>query len=433
MEEEDDEGRGGGEGGAHAPRSGGGGVERDGSPAPPLPEPLPEPQPQPQQQQKQQQQKQQQQQQPGLMATLQDMIVRLRMPEPAGLRRQEFEEVEARFREEMARRQEVEARQREETARLQAETARLNVIIAHYRGRYYSRVEQVWGRTEALPFADPAHFDRLRRGSAPDFVSPGRRQLLQYQTIVRDASDPNRVVATPKAVPLTYTSSTSSSSIDSTRTVWPVDLFGQKRHLSADVSSLIPRKGSAHSALYADVAICILGLQDDAADDDSDDNDKKRRLRGVPFDWDTLQKAIHGSSAPPPSSSFRPADPSEKAAKSGLKHSIPSTICLHGQLAYYDQYPCVLVVPILTLEQGKGWRGEGYDAVVLAGEFREETMQCQDLDDQRSPRVSISEVCQSIGMVREGRHATRDGNCWFAYCSGWRTPSCTGSPSGSRT
>ncbi len=40
-----------------------------------------------------------------------------------------------------------------------------------------------------------------------------------------------------------------------------------------------------------------------------------------------------------------------------------------GQGDMYDRKPCIMIVPVMTLDDVKGWSGAGYDALVMAGPY----------------------------------------------------------------
>jgi hypothetical protein len=74
-------------------------------------------------------------------------------------------------------------------------------------------------------------------------------------------------------------------------------------------------------------------------------------------------------------------------------------IRLKGQAAYLDKLPCLLIVPILTLDKVKAWKGGPYDALVLAGEHRSE----------RAGTAPFPTVCMDVGMnTKGGREANRE-------------------------
>jgi hypothetical protein len=74
----------------------------------------------------------------------------------------------------------------------------------------------------------------------------------------------------------------------------------------------------------------------------------------------------------------------------GLKHSIFNKLRLRGQGELYDRKPCIMIVPILTLDAVKNWDGAGYDALVVAGPHL---------------RTTIGVVCSGMGMLERGKTA----------------------------
>jgi hypothetical protein len=52
-----------------------------------------------------------------------------------------------------------------------------------------------------------------------------------------------------------------------------------------------------------------------------------------------------------------------------MKHLITNRIRLFLQKEYFDQSPCILIVPVLTLQAAREWKGDGYPAIFLAGAF----------------------------------------------------------------
>jgi len=49
----------------------------------------------------------------------------------------------------------------------------------------------------------------------------------------------------------------------------------------------------------------------------------------------------------------------------GIKHMISNMIRLPGQSEYFDVKPCFLILPILSLEEAKNWKGKSYEALIL--------------------------------------------------------------------
>lgn len=60
----------------------------------------------------------------------------------------------------------------------------------------------------------------------------------------------------------------------------------------------------------------------------------------------------------------------QKKAGTGLKHSNLNKLRIKGQKEYMDNRPCLLIVPLLSLEQTKAWKnGDPYSALLCAGGF----------------------------------------------------------------
>jgi hypothetical protein len=72
-------------------------------------------------------------------------------------------------------------------------------------------------------------------------------------------------------------------------------------------------------------------------------------------------------------------------------------ILLSGQAECYDRRPCVLIVPVLTLDEVKSWNGEGYQAIVMVGPPLDEPM------DAAERASSVRSICTTgIQMLDEG-------------------------------
>jgi hypothetical protein len=210
-------------------------------------------------------------------------------------------------------------------------------------------------------------------------------------------------------------SSSCCSSSSALFEAWPVDIFGGSAHDGPHVARLLPDTYD-EAGLYRDVAIAALGLRPDAG-------------------WETTQKAIHGSasaaaaasaitttttttdradgcaaaigddeaaaaeeeeeeeekvgSGAAPSCCSAPACAAtgeQRVPGTGIKHFATNRIRLPGQRYFLEAAPCVLVVPVLSLEQAKDWNGEGYRAVVVVGPWG-----CN----------SVKDVCRAIAMQKK--------------------------------
>jgi hypothetical protein len=100
-----------------------------------------------------------------------------------------------------------------------------------------------------------------------------------------------------------------------------------------------------------------------------------RPVNFCPYEWTWKQrmKAVHGTGS------------RRREDLTGIKHAVANKIRMMGQSLYIDNNPCVLIVPILKVDEVKSWNGESYDAIVLPGPWEPHT---------------ISEVCCGIGMIQ---------------------------------
>jgi hypothetical protein len=71
----------------------------------------------------------------------------------------------------------------------------------------------------------------------------------------------------------------------------------------------------------------------------------------------------------------------------GIKHFTTNRIRLKNQQLYLDQYPCLIIVPVMDVPSVKGWDGDGYDAIILAGGFKD-----------ISPYDVYQEICANYGI-----------------------------------
>ena len=90
--------------------------------------------------------------------------------------------------------------------------------------------------------------------------------------------------------------------------------------------------------------------------------------------WDFLQKCIHGSTnvADAGHENGSKKSGATKLPKFGIKHFPTNRIHMTAQATYFDTYPCVIIVPIMSVDNVRDWKGERYDAIVLAGDWKDE-------------------------------------------------------------
>jgi hypothetical protein len=110
------------------------------------------------------------------------------------------------------------------------------------------------------------------------------------------------------------------------------------------------------------------------------------------IEWDTLQKAIHGA---------KPKEGGNRMAHTGIKHSVFNKIRLGCQVDFFDQKPCVLIIPIMDLEEAKKWNGAGYNALVMCGSFEgtDASTACQRILMTKKERVALQEM-----EIEKARH-----------------------------
>ena len=296
--------------------------------------------------------------------------------------------VEAIAREKLA---EDKAKLAEDKAKLETERRlKAEKEAALFSGNYYSTIEQVW-TNKVRHFENPVYFDRIRRDSAPDFSSPDG--INYYRATLKKAIDPASIVVpepVPDPAPAAAASTTSSPAVSSARkqfpthrTMWPVDVFGSPYTKHMHLAHLVPHSPK-NSTLYFDVATWALGLQEEAEGEGQ---------RPKPPKWDTVQKAIHGATTVPSKGDGKQI----RVDHTGIKHSAPNVIRLYGQAAFFDADPGLIIVPILTLDEVKAWKGEPYDALAMAGEVTEKVEGHGNVITSDFPTV-----CQRIRMTTEG-------------------------------
>jgi hypothetical protein len=251
-----------------------------------------------------------------------------------------FQELERRLQESERRRKE-ERRRRKEERRRRKEEQRLR------KGTFYSTIEEVW-TTKSMDYSSRRLFKALRRKPPPSFSDS--------YTLTRACALDEHFVAVEN--------STRSGTVSN---IWPKDIFGGDPE-GAHVAHLIPNSYSKAS-LFFDVVTWALGFRDNVQ-------------------WWTLQKAIHGAKE-------MSSQPVSRTALTGIKHSVSNKIRLACQFDFFDQNPCVLIIPILDLDEMKRWNGEGYNAIVMCGSIEDESV-------LPSVIIRASKVCQRIGMIERG-------------------------------
>jgi hypothetical protein len=226
-------------------------------------------------------------------------------------------------------------------------------------GIFYATLNQVWKIRNK--WFGPVHFDALLRQNCPDV----------YETTLRNAVDVNNHVATDDLATDIFSNTASGFDYDREEEihVWPsTDIFGEPGF--GEMAHLIPAFPD-HASVYDDVATWALGLTRANLAANTDEE----------F-WAAKQKVIHG---------VKPDGNEGRVADTGLKHSQFNKIRLGNHQQMFNDDACILVVPIMSLDDVKNWNGQqGYDAIVLAEVGLERVH-------------SIARVCTSTGMSMHPR------------------------------
>jgi hypothetical protein len=85
---------------------------------------------------------------------------------------------------------------------------------------------------------------------------------------------------------------------------------------------------------------------------------------------DYKQKCIHGSNLF--CKTRRQKRDPLKVCKTGIKHFSTNQIKLRRQDLFFEMYPCIMIIPILKVDEVKKWKGEAFEAIVVAGDWMKE-------------------------------------------------------------
>ncbi|KAG7345692.1 hypothetical protein IV203_033223 [Nitzschia inconspicua] len=183
-------------------------------------------------------------------------------------------------------------------------------------------------------------------------------------TITRDGAE-NANCAIPRSI-TAASSSMPQSGTNARDVVWPKDIFGRKAN-QQEIAHLLPAGKSVSHKQWLNVAVAVLGIQKDA-----DITVKKKAARGfIPKQTSQVELTQESGS----NSDKRPNQQPKKPG-TGVIHFVANKIRLHNQKNALDgnsdrKKPNLLIVPVMTLQGAKDWRGEGYSAICLAGYPRE--------------------------------------------------------------
>jgi hypothetical protein len=204
-------------------------------------------------------------------------------------------------------------------------------------GSYFSSIDDVWWSSqESFESYNETLFDRTSNSPIFDVYE-------QYKNTVEGAVDTDNIEATSKA------SSAVSSSVQT-----PRDIFGVVTD-GAESAHLMPNSPTCSPLWYHFVSWVLCRL---TSSGDNNNTDAELVL------WNYFQKCIRG---------FIKISHSRRADGVGIKHFPSNRIGLKDQKLYLDNYHCLLIIPIMSVDQVKNWSGTAYSAIVLAGNFKNGT------------------------------------------------------------
>jgi hypothetical protein len=240
-------------------------------------------------------------------------------------------------------------------------------------GTYYSCFSQVWSpEPVAYNAIENDYVVHMTRGEAPSLRnssngsssnSNNNTARSPYQMTLEKAEDKTTMAKDDDTC-----SRGSHNSKKSKDEGWRVDILGQKKADDAHIAHLVPAS-SKDASFYYHVAQWVFGIT-------ANDNTEGHEL---------VKKLIHGACQVGVNDNRK----GKRINGTGLKHFAYNKICVRGQSTYFDGKPCLLIVPILNLNNAKEWNGKGYEAVVMI-----------DKKDNQ-----LQHVAQGVGMLSIGNEA----------------------------
>jgi hypothetical protein len=212
-----------------------------------------------------------------------------------------------------------------ETLREQA--ARLQNLME---GTYYTRITELW-ETRAVG-SSKSDYDFFQR----PLETARNISCLHYSGDRFSAIQPYRAtienMTNQQLLPADAASSARTSHTIDKDMLWPCSIFGTSK--AGQVAHLLPT-GPRDAITWWFIP---------------------EMLFGVPTISDprTIECAIHGA---------KPKD-GHRVQHTGVKHFVTNKARIVGQYEFMDKNPCLLIIPILTVDQVKSWNGGAYDAIV---------------------------------------------------------------------
>ncbi|KAG7345809.1 hypothetical protein IV203_033340 [Nitzschia inconspicua] len=239
------------------------------------------------------------------------------------------------------------------------------------RGEYYACTSEVWEIEEVTREGNEwqSFVRSIQDDDKFDYrYTKEKRQYPKEKSDKDDTPDPynatkNGALNSKCAVPNSGTASNSSFSQNKKSArdaVWPTDIFGNKLE-KQEIAHLVPAGKAVAHKHWLNVAAAVLGIPSTATVDV-----KKKAARGFIPEEEKHAGGTGGTQSETDSESKEKK--CRRMAETGVIHFVTNKIRFANQKTCLDgQTPTVLIVPVMTLDGAKKWRGEGYSAICLAG------------------------------------------------------------------
>ncbi|KAG7369487.1 hypothetical protein IV203_027233 [Nitzschia inconspicua] len=232
------------------------------------------------------------------------------------------------------------------------------------RGEYYACTSEVWKIEEVTregnewqsfvrSFQDDDKFDyRYPKAKSDKDYTPDPYNATKNGALNSKCAVPNSGTAT--------NTSFSQNNISARDAVWPTDVFGNKIE-SQEIAHLLPAGKAVSHKHWLNVAAAVLGIPSTATVDV-----KKKAARGFIPEEEKHAGGTGGTKSETDSESKEKK--CRRMQETGVIHFVTNKIRFANQKNRLDgKTPTVLIVPVMTLDGAKKWRGEGYTAICLAG------------------------------------------------------------------
>jgi hypothetical protein len=246
--------------------------------------------------------------------------------------------------------------------------------IAFTEGRYFGLLNSYW-KSEAVNVAQNAVYQQIKHCNYVRTEQEANEIQVRsysgnknyggqniYQQTREGAQDPQRHIVASKSA---RTSHQSQRDRDIRNTVWPTDIFGNMAS-HQDIANLLPAGKEDHKE-WMHVAASLVGLRSTAPPNE-------------------LKKAVRGFEAR--------QEEKKKMDGTGVVHFVSAKLRMTLQQAYFDgEYPKAMLIPIMSLDTAKQWKGESYNALFTIGLPR---MEVEKIEQQ--PNNGYSDVRMTSAM-----------------------------------